>query len=277
MWLRNKSLRSSKMTRRKRRSSLFKFLFFVLVLVILVAGSAYLLKRPEVMIKNIILDGNETVPTEEIVGFVREKLSGSYFFVFPRSSIFIYPQRQIEESIPLKFTKIENVEVVFNSFDSISVTVKERNPKALWCGENRLEGGIPECFFLDEKGLLYTRSPAFTGDVYFRFYGPLGEGSSIGQHFLPESKFKEISFFLQFLMESDIQAVELAVGNENDYELYLENGTKVLFAQDGDLSLILDNLQSILLSDDLKEHGTVGIDYIDLRFGNKVYYKFIDE
>ena len=277
MWWRKKTLRSSKMMRRKRRSSFFRFFLVISVFVLLVVGSAYLLKRPEVTIKNIILDGNKTVSTEILESFVKEKLLGNYLFIFPRSSIFIYPRRIIEENIPLKFKKIKTTKVTFNNFDSITVTVKERIPKALWCGENRLEGAIPECFFLDEKGFLYTQSPSFTGDVNFRFYGPLGEGSSIGQQFLPEKKFQEISFFLQSLQESDIQAVELAIGDERDYELYLENGTQVLFSQDEELSMVLDNLQSTLLSDTFKEHGEVRIDYIDLRFGNKVYYKFKDE
>jgi len=277
MWWRPKTLQSTKLARRKRRSFLFTFFIFIIIFSLLVAGVTYLLKRQEVMIQNIVLNGNVTVSTEELENFIREELKGNYFLIFPRSSIFIYPRSLIEEGILFKFKKIEKAEVSFNSFNSILVSVEERQPSALWCGENRLDGAIPECFFLDEKGLLYTNSPSFTGDIYFRFYGPLGEGSSVGQQFLPTKTFQGMLFFLQSLRESGIHPVELAVGNEEDYELYLENGTQVLFAQDEDLTFVLDNLQTTLFSDELKERNTIDIDYIDLRFGNKVYYKFINE
>jgi len=277
MWWRPKSLQSPKLARRKRRSFLFNLFLFVLIFSLLISGTVYLLKQPEVIIQNVVLTGNVTVPTEELESFIRDELNGNYFFIFPRSSIFLYPRRSIEGDVLLQFKKIEKVDVSFDSFNSILVSVEERKPSALWCGENRLEGAVPECFFLDDKGLLYTHSPSFTGDIYFRFYGPLGEGSSVGQQFLPTSTFQGILFFLQSLRELGINPVELAVGNDDDYELYLENGTQILFAQNGELSLILDNLQTTLLSDELKERSTIGIDYIDLRFGNKVYYKFIDE
>ncbi len=277
MWWRKKTLRSSKLTRRKRQSFALKILFLVVAILLLIAGISYLLKRPEVSIQEVVLNGNETVLLEDIKSLVNKEISGDYFFIFPRSDIFIYPRNFIEKSILLKFKRVEEVKVSSVGFNSILVEIKERKPKALWCGENRLEDAIPECFFLDENGLLYASSPVFTGDIYFRFYGPLGDGSSVGQYFLPKKRFQEILFFLQSLRKSDIQATELAVGDVNSYELYLGSSTRVLFAQDAKLSSVLDNLKSTLLSDDLKNNGTVGIDYIDLRFGNKVYYKFLDK
>ncbi len=277
MWWGRKTLRSSKLIRRRRQSFALKILFFITTVLFLIAGLTYLLRRPEVNIQDIDLKGNEMVSSEKLNDFIKEETSGNYFFIFPRSSIFIYPRNFIEKSILSNFKRIENVQIVSDGFNSILVNVRERKPVALWCGENRLEGAIPECFFIDENGFLYARSPAFTGDVYFRFYGSLRDSISIGQWFLPEKKFKEILFFLQSLQKSDIQATDLAIDNEDDYELYLESGARVLFAQDSELSIVLDNLRSALLSDDLKDNGIVGIDYIDLRFGNKVYYKFLDK
>jgi len=56
-------------------------------------------------------------------------------------------------------------------------------------------------------------------------------------------------------------------------ELYIDDGSKILFARKQRSSEVLDNLKVVLKSETFKNEDAGNIEYIDLRFGNKVYFK----
>ena len=92
------------------------------------------------------------------------------------------------------------------------------------------------------------------------------------QLFTPES-YGEYKNFIEQLKASGITPTEIAFIEDPDVELYLKDETKILFSKDIPLSRVLDNLLSVLNSDAFEENSTLNLEYIDLRFGNKVYYK----
>jgi len=274
-------LQSSQRAKRERLRKLYYSVGILSVLALLLWGTSYLLKRVEVTIQTIDVQGTTTISDDTVRGFVERRLEGNYLFLFPRSSIFLYPRGEIKEGIIDELKKIKEVDVGFGSLTSIYVRVVERSPQSLYCGVERREDdvivaeaeeveeveegeeveeveeveeaeeaeegegtevevevveekGVTLCYFLDEKGIVYTEAPHFTGNVYFRFFGALHEGDPVGQSFLPENKFRELTFFLASLRESDIHSVELVLRDDSDYELYLESGVRILFPRDLD-------------------------------------------
>jgi hypothetical protein len=53
----------------------------------------------------------------------------------------------------------------------------------------------------------------------------------------------------------------------------MEDGSKILFARKQSSSEVLGNLKIVLESETFKDENRGDIEYIDLRFGNKVYFK----
>jgi len=72
------------------------------------------------------------------------------------------------------------------------------------------------------------------------------------------------------------------VQEDGDVKLYLSSftskmGPEIIFKADSNFEKIIENLQSVLSTEPLQsdfKNKYSSLLYIDLRFGNKVYYKF---
>ena len=88
-------LRSSRLAKRRRQALYFKAAAIVFVIFSFTGTAAYLLRQPEVTIRGISVEGNEVVSAEELGMLARGELQGNYFFLFPRSNVFIFPKRRV--------------------------------------------------------------------------------------------------------------------------------------------------------------------------------------
>lgn len=266
-------LNPSRLAKHRKKLLMYKFALFVVIILLSTLGLGWLMGFDEVTVRNIIIKGNSTVTTDQLHTVVEEHLAGSYFFLFPKDSIFIYPKHSIEASVFELFKQVKEVSISFKNFQSIVIEVEEREPDALWCDNASVQNGVGNCYFMDRSGVIFAQAPAFSGNIFFRYYGAV-EGEPIGNAFLSVSEFSILRLFVLSLYELNISPVFLSVTGVDDMALYMEEGNRILFGRGQNLSDILSNLESILASDEFKDKGFSEIEYLDLRFGNKAYYKY---
>ncbi|MCH7529539.1 hypothetical protein IIB50_00230 [Patescibacteria group bacterium] len=273
MFRRNR-LGSSHLKTRRKKLLLYKFILFVVIIILSLGALGWLMGFDEVTIQNIVIKGHSIVDGDLLHTLAETHLTGSYFFLFPKNSIFIYPKHSIEASVLESFKRIKKVSVSFTDFQSIVVEVEERQPDALWCDNSAdIQGGVGECYFLDDRGVIFAKAPVFSGNIFFRYYGAV-EGNPIGNTFLLPDEFSILRSFILSLYGLNISPIFLSVIDKDDIALYMEGGNKILFGRKQNLSDILSNLESILASDEFKDTGFSEIEYLDVRFGNKAYYKY---
>lgn len=99
----------------------------------------------------------------------------------------------------------------------------------------------------------------------------------LGSEYMEVEEFNGFQLFNKSLNNIGLKPVLLLKVDSRDYNMWLESGTKIQFSKEQSLTTLLDNLESILNSESLTNESIKNIEYIDLRFGNKVYYKFIGE
>ncbi len=271
-------LTSKKFVQKKRKFFLIKSSFLLLLVILLFVSFFYIVRLKNITISDVELKGNVIVGTEELLSFVNAELEGNFYAFFPKKNILFYPKEKIENEIKEKWKRIESVTVERKGLTAVAINVIEKKPKFLWCGailHNITEEG--SCYFIDDNGYIFSKAPGFRGDVYFRFFGNVAAEDPVGEYYLEASRFHAISDFVLKLDKAEIKASELLAKENREYELYLGDGTKVFISDRQNLEETFENLRTLLTSEVFKKevkNSLSPLDYIDLRYGNKVYYRF---
>lgn len=268
-----------KKTRGTRNKSFVVFLCIIAMYGLLGAVS----RAERINIQNINISGNQTVGTSLIENTIRKEISGNYLLVFPKTNFLFYPKNKIIKALQKDFSRLENIHVSLNDIHTLYITVTERSGEYIWCGEDLPKEGVGpldvQCFFVDSKGFIFDEAPYFSGDVYFRFFGSVS-GDVLGAEYFPDIFAKLISF-KDNIANMGLAPTHLFVKPDGDIEVYLSSSgmvpPKILLNVDLDFEKATENLQTALATDplesELKQKYSL-LEYIDLRFGNKVYYRF---
>lgn len=263
--------------KQKRQVLRKKILIWFFIGIIFITGLVFVsrIKKINIDMSQITISGNKIVETNDIQKIVETELSGRYFFLFQKSNSFIYPEKKIKNELLTKFKRLSTVSIYTTDTRVIHIDVTERGGEYLWCGIEYPNLENQKCFFLDNQGYIFDEAPSFSDGVYFKFYG--GESTiGLGNYFLKDV-FPDIVSFKDMVEKMDLKIISFYQSPDGDMNMYLTSGAKIFFKKDSDFEKLAENLQALLATepfhtDFIKKYNTLL--YIDLRFGNKVYYKF---
>ncbi len=252
--------------------------------VVFLTGLVFASRIEKIRIREVTVSGNQIIDTEDVVSIVQANISGMYAYVIPRNNAFLYPKKSIERELVNTFPRFNYISVSLEGTKGISVTVEEERGTALWCGSdgsNIADGD--QCYFTDTAGVVIDKAPYYSGNVYYRFYGGEVniEQSILGQSFLPSETYSKIMEFADGVEELGLPIYAIRVDQEGEYVFLLDLGgsrhAPFRFRSNADFPVLLANLSTALERSDLRsrlaKEGAF-LQYFDLRFSNKVYYKF---
>jgi hypothetical protein len=266
---------------KKRQERLYAYIALTLSgLVALVIFAGVLSGQEYFRIRDVSVQGISFSKQGDAVVFVKEQLLGNYLVLFPRSNIYLYPKSEIEKELRLKFVAIESTHISLTADRVLEVQATERKPAALWCPNGSSFGSSTDkslsCYFMDGENLIFAKAPTFSDSPYFIYYGGISSGDPLGQYFMMPDQFKEIEFFNRSLLALGLHPKAFGVTGEGDYNIVLTEGSVLLLSPRRSLSDALDALRAFL--GDLKPPTSgpefiSSLEYLDLRFTNKIYYK----
>ncbi|MBI3888590.1 hypothetical protein HY311_02250 [Candidatus Nomurabacteria bacterium] len=281
------SPRLTELKKRRQKAILNKILISFACLAVIFFFLVYLSRLSSLQVGGIEVSGNKVVDTQSITDTVQKEIAGKYLWLFPKSDILIYPEGNIKNNLQNKFTRLKNISLFVGNDKVLKITVDERTPSYIWCGaepQTRATGAIrasaPEenCYFMDAGGYIFDVAPYFSGEVYFKFYGTAGMGA-----YFSKQNFQQLVSFMDILVSLGLKPVALYKTADGDMQIFLSGinsaGTspKILLRADADLKIVAENLQAALDTEPLLskfKNNYSKLQYIDLRFRNKVYDKF---
>lgn len=274
-------LREQKKNKVKR-----KFIFILVIFIIFITGCIFLSNWKDINIQTINISGNKIVDTADIEKIVNENISGKYLYLIPKSNGLLYPKNKILKEINEKYKRIESIDINTKDFQSLDISITENKAHYTWCGSvpfTQTDDNKEQCYFLNNEGYVFDTAPYFSGNVYTRFYGSIKtkDYNPIGFYFSPKN-FNNLILLQDTLDKINLEVYSIFVKDDGDTEIFLgkslsNDNPKILFKTEDNILNIIQNLKASVSADPLKsriEKEYSSLLYIDLRFDNKVYYKF---
>lgn len=270
------AIRSPEFHKKKQRERWIKISAVILFLLIFIATPIYLFRMDRFLISNIELTGNSVTKYEDVAQIVSADLMGNYLFIFPKSNALIYPKNKIKEDLLRSIPRLSEVNVTLVNPKSLNIEISERAPAGLYCTNDK--ENLTQCYFMDEKGYIFSRAPSFSGDVYFIYLSDPVIEDPIGKNYLTSEEFQELPLLVNSLKVINIPIRSLTT-TANEYYLELLGGGKIIISKKDSLKEVASNLESFLNDQSItRAPGFLdNVSYIDMRFGNKVFYKLKNE
>jgi len=253
-------------SRIRERGKFKKYLARFLKLVVLVAilsGIIFLIRADFLKVKEVRVSGAETVSEADIKRVVEGYMEGNNYFVVPRSNIIFVGSSELESILQKKFPRLSSVDVS-KQINHLDVKLVERSRDFLWC-----VGG--ECFLMDRTGLVFAKAAGAELEGKLIFEGGIAGDPELKQFV----SFESLENFLKLVdsLESGGQKIE-KVRIESDERMIVKTElTEIIFdPQEKKFEEAGENALTII-SDILQKNPAARIQYIDARFGTKVFYK----
>ena len=265
------------------RLSILLFILFVSV----IGALSFFSGDKHVTIDKVVVNGTHIINQSDIESEIFDNLSGKYLYLFSKSNTFIYPNKQIYKNLILKFPRIQSLSIKRDNLKTLDITIVERTGSSLYCGTN-----IPEaqedvgenCYFINNDGLVFDKAPYFSGNVYFKYYLTLEDGvtNPLGKQIIDANQFHKLTRFIDQIESLGFKPISVVSEQDGRNSLYLNHSVnntspKIIFKNDNDLDEIYDNLSLSMkkkeFADEINSKYNTLL-YIDLRFTDKVLYKF---
>lgn len=279
------SPRLLELRRKKHKSTRRKVVVILVIFFVVILGLSFASRINKININQINISGNKVVETKEIEDIIKNKISDHYLWLFPKTNFLIYPKRGILNELNNKLKRLKDISISINNFRILEISVSEYEGKYLWCGislPDLTNSANQKCYFLDDNGYIFDEAPYFSGEVYFKFYGNGGLSNEIpiGTYFLKD-KFVKIIEFKDAIQKLNLNSTAFWLDNDSEADFSISGepmtGPRIIFKLDEDFGKLAENLQAAVSTEPLRTELKTKLSsllYLDLRFGNKVYYKF---
>ena len=175
--------------------------------------------------------------------------------------------QQLILSLRESFPKILSIEIKKISPDGLKITISEREVSGIWCGAN--------CFYFDEEGVGFEESPRSVGSLILSIVDERKETRELGDTVLV---MEQAEFFrdLKELIDNNFSFAikNFTIRGNGGIELLTSGGWRILLDRNASAEFQLSNLKYIF-DEEIKTRQNE-LEYVDLRLGNRVYYKYRD-
>ncbi len=274
--------------RKKRKKKFIRLGIIAFLLFFIFGSSSYIAHRKEFRISKVVLSGGVLVTQNDIEKETLKHLGGKYFWLFPKDNSFLYKKKELREFLKNTFRRIDTINIESEEFQTLIIKITEKKPYAIWCDKNSGTAGVLEgdagatpekienCYFMDQNSTIFAPAPHFSGDAYFKYYGIVATTSPIGTYYMSSStEFMSISKFIDTVKKIGVRPQYLLAKDNNEFLIMMFGGGEIYFDTREDLVKVAENLDSLLQTPELSplDRSNLPVEYIDLRFGNKLFYK----
>lgn len=250
---------------------------------LLILGLAAAFASP-LRLTKVKVEGAVVVDPEAVRQVVWQILQTKQFFIWPRDHQLWYPRAEIKAKLEQTFPRILSVKLAVAPERTLHVLLTERSPKLLLCAHQ-----ATDCFFVDETGLAYTKAPRFSPGVFLEWRATTTATSAplaVADRAVVARLLAAQTLFARALGQISNQAWQLPqVSSLPDGDLAFTVSPRYRSATGTNWQILIDGstpaadlatnflIALKTISQAAATSSTFAPQYIDLRFGEKVFYK----
>jgi len=271
-----------------RRRDIFRRRLYVGILLFgVVVGSAlFSVNNTYLFVRSISVTGTRQISSGDIIRIAEETLLGSYAHAVPKRNILFYPKNEIREKLSETFPKLKNTVIVRDRIFNIVISVSEREEKYRFCQKESTLSPDGMCYSMDESGIVFMEALAEGGSkVFFKEKNASTTPAEVAipSEIISEQNMRIIGFLEDGIERLGFSIYSISLGEISDVSFWLrdsngkESSQKIEASYGKDPYRTLSSFDAALSAEPLKRKITSARDtliYIDLRFGNKVFFKF---
>jgi cell division septal protein FtsQ len=238
------------------------------VLLLLLTGIVMLTRISSLQISMVKVSGNSFVPTEEIQNKTDEVLGSHYLFFIPKRNVFLFPKHELADKLKENPAVID-VSINKDLFDTLSIVVTEQEKEAIYCDSFEKT----ECFYINNEGYLYSKvGQDHPLDQEIIVYLE-GERKKVREMVLEPDLYQDVISFIKSSARYGIPVVSAHVKSDGIIEFTTQSSARLITSRYDDFEKDFSNFIALFEKEILIREQLGQIDYVDLRFGNKVFYK----
>lgn len=276
-----KSYKNPLYQKKKKQRPINKKIIALVLLLIIFGSFFYFFKTQGFIITSIEVVGNITIPTLDIQERMIEQMSQKRFFLFDQKYLFFFNTPKALQLIEKQFS-FKKLSIKKKYPHTIKVEIEERKPYAVFeqkTGALYIDEEGVIISYISDKGLqeenfshydilrhklIYKNLPIiqtkenFNTDIHTK---PLDQKNFYSIKKIIHEMFSQSSFTINFFEYNKMERTLHAVSADN---------IKMYFDLDGMIDQQIQKLRIILANKE--EVGNIH-EYIDLRYGDKVFFK----
>lgn len=262
--------------RRKNKTKLWRrriSLFFLLAAVF--SWVWFLFYSPYFKIEKIEISGLERINKSELKTIVNNQIFGRRFLIFQQNNIFIFDEKSLSKNINAKYF-LNSLTIKKDLPSTLIIQIKEKNSKLILVTNNKI-------YYLDLSGTVISEiSPASNAETEElpleiksnslpTIYDESNKEVAIGEKVLSEEQvLAVVELSLKISQFADVEIDFYKLINKKELRAVSKEGWYILFT-DSNIENQLKKL-NLILKEKIKDQRK-NLEYIDLRFEDRVYYK----
>lgn len=256
--------------RRRRRFSISRGQLMVFGVIItgafFITGIIFLLRWPKLQVSTVHVTGLSVLTEEEVTKDVFDSIQGSYFGFLPRRSVFLLSTAALQAKIKNDLPRIEEIAIKKAFPHTLKIVIEERKSFGILCAQSH-------CVYIDTAGFAYENAPDSSGSLIMKIKTDAG-APRVGDNALDKNLVNRLIFLRQEVKRTtgmEVIGYELLKKVPREIRVEVDEGFRLIFDRDDDFKNVFRVLKTVL-EEEIKEKRSK-LQYIDLRFGNKVFYK----
>ncbi len=281
-----RGIHSQKFTEKRRKKKQAVLFLFLLCFFTISASLILLLRASFLQIKTVTVEGTTHAPAAAVSAAALASLgTGSYLHLIPFSNIFFYRKNAITTSVTNDFKEIKSLSIHRDGLAGLKLSITERTPAAIVCAgfrdDTNDDSNHNDCYLSDDQAYVFAHESASSTEfaALNHYYVPSAAGTTtIGQNFVSKDRFTQLQDFWKGALRGGLLPLGILLSDNGQYEMYVKGGrdgeTTIYFDDRSAFEKTLENLLAFWQNSLRTTSATTtpAFDYINLRFGNTVYY-----